>query len=1144
MLQLIAHLDVLSPPQRLWGTLLLVVVASCARPQYAPSDPVSGLAVRATTTPSQTTARAPRRTSSPSAHSSKTSTQGWSVENPPGDWGFERVSIDTTEGTWISVDVSPDGQTIVFDLLGDIYTVPITGGDATPIRAGLAWHMQPRFSPDGSKIAFTSDAGAGDNLWVMNGDGSDPRAVTTASFRLVNNPAWAPSGQFIVGKKHFTSRRSLGAGEMWLFHVAGGKGVPMTKRQTEQKDVNDPVFSPDGRYLYFDRDATPGPYFEYNKDSTKQIYVIERLDRTTGNIITIAGGPGGAARPTPSPDGRWLAFVRRVDYSTTLFIKDLRSGEERPLYSGLERDNQEIWALHGVYPNMAWTPDSKTIVFWDDGGLKRVDAISGQVTNIPFRVRTTKRVAAVVRPTQTVAPDEFDVKMLRSVVVSPTEDRVAYVALGHIWVKRLPDGTPHRLTTSNDRFEHDPAFSPDGRSIVFATWSDASLGDLRIASVRGGDTRVITRRPGHYIRPKFSPDGSTVVFERVSGGYLRAPRYSDEPGIYRVSSAGGKAERLAVDGTHPHFGSRSDRLYFRRSASDDTKDTRSLIALDLTKRTEQTLYTSEGAQAFLVSPDGQWLAFKDGFNVFITPVAQSGRTIALSPNNTAVPIAKVTRHAGASISWSADAQTLFWSLGPKLFRRPLTDAFAFVAGAPRELPDPPAEGTPIGFKVEADVPAGAIALVGARIVTMKGEEVFDPGTVVVERNRITAVGPSNEVEVPFGALEIDVEGKTIIPGLIDAHAHGAFGTYGIIPQHNWGQFANLAFGVTTIHDPSNDTEMVFSAHEMQRAGLIRAPRIFSTGRILYGAAGADYKAQVDNLDDALFHLQRLKAVGAFSVKSYNQPRRDQRQQIIEAARRLGMQVMPEGGATFMHNMTMLVDGHTTIEHNIPVETMYDDVFQLWSVSDVAITPTLVVAYGGIMGERYWYEKMDVWKHPRLTTFVPRYVVEPRARRREKAPLGDYNHFAAAKGLKKLIDRGRLVNTGAHGQLAGLGEHWEIWMFAQGGMTPHEALFAATINPARTLGMAADLGSIEVGKLADLVVLEENPLDDIKNTDSVHFVMLNGRLFDAKTMDQVGHDIDDIGSRAFGAGPGALGIGKWWGSRTTVGPAHTRCSCGL
>ena len=1142
MLDVVARLR--SWPRFAMPTLWLVLSAC-----IAPQTPAPMAAPTKAATPPPPTASAATPYSPPGVAGSQPADPAndkdkteWDVENPPGNWGWKQVAIDTTEGTWMNLDVSPDGRTIVFDLLGDIYTLPMAGGDATPIRTGVAWHMQPRFSPDGTKIAFTSDAGAGDNLWIMNRDGSDPKQVTKEKFRLVNNPNWDPSGQYLVAKKHFTSKRSLGAGEMWLYHVSGGNGVQMTKRPTEQKDVNDPAFSPDGRYLYFDRDATPGRFFKYAKDSSKQIYAIERLDRHTGEIIKVAGGPGGAARPTPSPDGRKLAFVRRIDYTTTLFVRDLDSGEERPLYAGLDRDNQEIWALHGVYPAMAWTPNSRRVLFWDDGHIKSVDATSGQIVEIPFRVQASKRVAEVVRPKQTVAPERFDVKMLRSVAVSPAGDRAAFIALGHLYVKALPNGKPRRLTSGEDRFEHHPSFSRDGRSIVYATWSDKSLGDIRVISARGGRARVITRRPGHYVRPTFSPDGRTVVFERVSAGYLRNPRYIDEPGLYRVSAGGGPAEKLTKNGAYAHYAQRSDRLYFLRSKGDETSDTRTLIALDLKKRKERVLYTSKSAQAYLVSPDGNWLAFRDGFNVYVTPFVETGRTVAIAPKSKAVPVAKVTKHAGDYLSWSADSRSLHWAHGPELFTRPLTSAFTFLDGAPEKLPEPPATGTPLGFSVAADVPRGAIALTGGRIITMNGDEVIESGVVVVRRNRIVAVGASDAVAIPKDALVVDVQGKTIIPGLIDAHAHGALGTSGIIPQHNWTQFANLAFGVTTIHDPSNNTEMVFSASEMQRAGLIRAPRLYSTGRILYGAAGVDYKATIENLEDAKFHLNRIKAVGGFSVKSYNQPRRDQRQYVMEAARQLEMQVMPEGGATYMHNMTMIVDGHTTIEHNIPVETMYEDVMQLWAGSDTALTPTLVVAYGGIPGEYYWYEHDDVWRHKRLRTFVPRYVVDPRARRRQKAPKGDYNHIKAAEGVKALVDRGRLVNTGAHGQLAGLAEHWEIWMFVQGGMTPLEALRSATMNPARTLGMQADIGSIETGKLADIVVLDKNPLENIRNTDSVHFVMLNGRLYDASTMDQIGNDIDDVGSKAFGTGPDALGIGKWWGVPFGTGPTHIHCSC--
>jgi Tol biopolymer transport system component len=252
----------------------------------------------------------------------------------------------------MSLDVSPDGAEIVFDLLGDLYTLPIAGGEARSLTSGIPWDMQPRYSPDGKSIAFTSDRSGGDNIWVVARDGSKPQQITKESFRLPNSPAWTPDSQYVAARKHFTGTRSLGAGEIWLYHRAGGEGLQMTKRATEQKDEGEPAFSPDGRHLYWSQDTTPGKFFEYSKDPNDQIYVIKRLDRQTGKIVSFVTGPGGAIRPTPSPDGKSLAFVRRVRYKSTLFVKDVESGIERPVWDGLERDMQETWAVHGVYPGI------------------------------------------------------------------------------------------------------------------------------------------------------------------------------------------------------------------------------------------------------------------------------------------------------------------------------------------------------------------------------------------------------------------------------------------------------------------------------------------------------------------------------------------------------------------------------------------------------------------------------------------------------------------------------------------------------------------------------------------------------------------------------------------------------------------------
>jgi imidazolonepropionase-like amidohydrolase/Tol biopolymer transport system component len=1025
----------------------------------------------------------------------------WDVSNP--QLPTRDVPIDTDSGTWMSVDVSPDGKEIVFDLLGDVYALPIGGGDAKSLTSGMAWDEHPRFSPDGRFIAFTSDRGGGDNVWIIGRDGSKPTQVTKESFRLVNSPAWTPDSEYIVVRKHFTSTRSAGAGEMWLYHRSGGDGLQMTKRPNDQKDAGEPALSPDGRYLYYSQDVSPGSRFEYNKDPNTTIYAIQRLDRTTGETVRFVTGAGGSIRPTPSPDGKHLAFIRRVRYKTCLFVADVASGAETHLYDGLDRDLQETWAIHGVYPGMAWTPDSRSIVFWADGKIQRIDVASKNVTPIPFRVRDTRRIADAVGAPVPVSPAAFHTKMLRWVSVAPKGDRVVYQALGYLYVRDLPNGTPKRLTSQNEHFEFYPSWSRDGKSIVYTTWSDADFGSVRVVSSRGGSGRAVSKHPGHYVEPVFTPDGTRIVYRSVGGGFLRSPRWSRDPGVFWIPAGGGEAQKVTSDGEMPQFGAASDRVYLMRVGGDDG-DQRTLVSVELDGSDERTHLNGVYFTEIRVAPNEEWVAWTEGYQAYIAPFVRTGFRVDLGPKAKALPVKRVTRDAGESLHWSGDGTRLYWALGPQLFQRDVRETFAFVDGAPAELPPAPEKGIDIGIDRGTDVPAGTLAFVGARILTMNPQqEVIEDGVVVVEGNKITAVGRRDQVSIPAAAMTFDVAGKTILPGLVDVHWHGALATEEITPQQNWELYAALTFGVTTIHDPSNDTSEIFAASEMQKAGMIVGPRVYSTGTILYGAKGS-FKAEIDSLPDARQHMRRMQAVGAFSVKSYNQPRRDQRQQVLAAAHELGMRVYPEGGSLFQHNMNMVVDGHTGIEHSIPVARVYRDVDQLWGQSNVGYTPTLVVGYGGLWGENYWYAHTNVWGHERLTRFVPRAILDARARRPVQAPQEEYGHVLNATTAKQLLDAGVHVQIGAHGQREGLAAHWEIWMLVQGGMLPMQALRAATIDGARYLGMDSEIGSIEPGKLADLLVLDANPLDDIRNSEKVRYTLVNGRAFDAVSMDEVGH----------------------------------------
>lgn len=1022
----------------------------------------------------------------------------WDVNNPKGP--YKEFSFTVDEGTWMNLDVSPDGKEIVFDLLGDIYTMPIEGGVTKCLRSGLALEVQPRYSPDGKKISFTSDAGGGDNIWVMDKDGSHAKQITKENFRLLNNAVWTPGGDYLIARKHFTSHRSLGAGELWIYHLSGGEGLQLTPRKNDQQDLNEPSCSSDGRYIYYSEDMYPGGFFQYNKDPNNQIFVIKRYDRDKGISEQVTGGPGGAFRPQISHDGKTLAFIKRVRAKTVLYLRNLETGEEWPLYDQLSKDLAEAWTTFGVYTGFSWMPDDKNIVIWSKGKIIKVDALqANQSTNIPFKCLVKNKIADALRFKQNMNQDTFSPKVIRQATTSPNGEYLVFNAVGYLWKKKLPNGKPIRLTKGND-FEFDPSFSFDGKNLIYVTWNDTSLGRICKLdfSVPDSEPEILSKDKGIYRNPSYAPDGNAIVYVKEEGNEILGFNHTVNPGIYTMTSSGANIKLVIDHGSAPFFNHTGDRIYFQTENS--------LSSCKTDGSNERLIFKSTYGSQFRVSPDGKWVGFVDLHQVYLAAFPSIGKTIDMTAESGSVPVKKVSKDAGVNLHWSSDSKTLHYTLGDQYYSIPLSDRFEFVANKPDSLFKEPEKGISINLVVDSDRPKGIIAFKNARIITMNGNEIIEDGTVVVEGNKIKAIGTSSEIKIPFGAKEIDCKGKTITPGFIDAHAHANHFRAGITPQKHWPYFVNLAYGVTTIHDPSANSEIVFAQSELVKAGKMTGPRIFSTGTILYGADG-DFKAVINSLDDARSALRRTSAYGAFSVKSYNQPRREQNQMIIQAAREQNIEVVPEGGSFFYHNLGMIFDGHTTIEHNLPVATLYNDVIQLFAKSKTALTPTLIVCYGAPNGEYYWYQHTNVWEKEKLLRFTPRAIIDTRSRFRTMVPEEEYEngHILVSKSLKKLNDAGVLVNMGAHGQIQGIGAQWEIWMMQQGGMTPLEALKTATINPAMSLGFDDYVGSLKVGKLADLLVMDKNPLEDIHNTESIRYTMINGRLFDTETMNEMGNN---------------------------------------
>jgi imidazolonepropionase-like amidohydrolase/Tol biopolymer transport system component len=1044
----------------------------------------------------------------------------WDVNNPP--LPTKSFTLRTDEGTWMNIDISPDGKNIAFDLLGDIFSIPTEGGKAKVLKSGLAYEVQPRYSPDGKTILFTSDAGGGDNIWQMNADGSQASQLTKESFRLLNNPYWLPSGDYFVARKHFTSTRSLGAGEIWMYHKTGGAGIQLTERKNDQQDVNEPSVSPDGRYVYLSEDMYPGGFFQYNKDPNNQIFIIRRYDTKEGKIENLIGGPGSAFRPIPSRDGKKLAYIRRDRVKTQLIIHDLETGEEKLLSNDLSKDQQEAWTIFGIYTGFSWMPDNKSIVIWSHGKLRRLDVETGQSKIIPFEVEVEHRIVEPLQAKQKCFEEEITLHAIRNCRTSPDQKSIIFNAAGYLYKMQLPDGKPTRITQGVD-FEFEPSFSPDGKSLLYVSWNDDDLGKIIKLDLITGNTKSLLSQKGIYRTPSFSPDGKWIIFVKEAGNDHQGFTYCKDPGIYIMPSEGGVAKLVTPIGQNPTFSAESDRIFFQTGGYLFGSLSKSLKSVHLNGEDERTHFTSTYVNQFVPSPDNKWIAFTELYKVYVAAMPSAGKPIILSKESKSIPIAQVTDQAGVSLHWSKDSRNIFWTVGNQYYSEELSNRFAFLKAPGDSLPPFDTSFIAIDLKLKASAPNSSIAFTNVRIITMENDLVIENGFLIVDNNKIREFGPMSEFQlISFKPSKtMDLKGSTIMPGMIDVHAHlGAF-RFGLSPQKHWQYWANLAYGVTTTHDPSSNSEMTFSQSEMVKTGRMIGPRIFSTGTILYGADG-DFKATIEDEDDARFALKRTKAWGAFSVKSYNQPRRDQRQMIIKAAKESDMLVVPEGGSFFYHNMTQVADGHTGVEHNIPVVPLYKDVIEFWKFAGSANTPTLIVNYGSINGENYWYQKTDVWKKDRLLRFTPRHIIDSRSRHRTMIPDEEYEngHILTSRSCNKLQQNGVNINLGSHGQIQGLGAHWELWMFVQGGMTPLQALKCATINGAKYLGMDSEIGSLSKGKLADLIILTENPLQDIRNSETIQYTMINGRLYNCDDMSQV-YPESSQGPQFYWQKPGAV-----------------------
>jgi len=1033
---------------------------------------------------------------------------GWDVA----DTGQPSVTAEfaLTEGTWMSLDVSSDGRTIVFDLLGDIYAIPAGGGEARLVHGGPAMQRSPRFSPDGARLLYLSDASGSDNLWTSDPDGSGPRQVTHETVDLLTGPAWGPKGAFVAAARMESTVAKLHASEIRLFDLRGGAGKVLVPAPANTENVHEAQFSADGRYVYYTEKVSGPSASRVYIDANHMNYAIRRRELSSGKVEELVRGFGGATTPALSRDDKRLAFVRRVKDKTVLFVYDLATGEQRPVFDRLDRDAQADFIGQGLYyPQYAWFPDNRHVAIWARGKLQKVDTETGAATEIPFRAHVRQQLTTPARPANTLAPERFTVKAIRQLAVSPDGGTLLFNGLGQLWRKPLAGGQPHRLS-AGALPQSEPSYSPDGRRVAYVEWNDEAGGSLRIADAAG--SRLVLASRGAVREPSFSPDGRTLLY-KIDQGDACLGGHEARPGLYLVPAAGGDSRYVTEPGGAPMFSPDGNRVWYTRETyvGDDMVTTLESVDLGGQDRREHARTRNADTSELRISPDLRWIAFRDRQQYYVTPFSAAGGPIVVGAQERSGPVTRISDGGGYNLVWSRDSSRVYWTLGESVYSAQV------AAGRVGTL-----HGR-IGLEAASDRPEGVLALVGARVITMQGERVIERGAIVVRDNRIEVVGDAAEVTIPRGAKVIDVSGKTIMPGLVDMHGHVDncyYSSSGLTPQKQATHYAALAYGVTTNYDPYSSELPTYAMSEMTKAGLMVGPRAIDSGLVAYGRTGKSDSVYlpIQGLDDARTLMARKVALGGLTVKSYRQPMRSQRQMLVKAGREAGVLVDVEGESHLFNNITMIQDGHFNLQHNMPVATYYDDIVQLMAHSQVSHTPTLVMLFGELIGENYLYQTTRAWEDPKAQKFVQvttsgysplgtPYGGPPHVRNMTTIhaadELWDIGFRSVARSIKKLDDAGVVVNAGSHGQVSGLAMHWEMWLLSQGGMSNLSVLRTGTLNGARTLGLDKEIGSLEPGKLADLLVLDKSPLDDIHHSNSVRYTMVGGRLYDAHSMDEIG-----------------------------------------
>lgn len=1006
--------------------------------------------------------------------------QGW------GWAGSERlVTFDTDSFTSSNIDVSPDGKSLVFDLLGQVYRVPVSGGRAEQVTNDGGWNRRPRYSRDGLKIAFQSDRDGQFDLWESRLDGHGLVRYSNEGFGgMWQGPAW-DSNDNIVG---FVD--SYGVKEAWYWSAPFQKHL--IYRQEDSLIQQKPEFDSIGKFIYFGGDGI------YRKSLVDG--VVTRIDHPASSGFGFT-----YHRLKLSFNRNVISYYVRSTldheglkgYACTLNSIDLGNGHH-VTYESSERPCNSFESIEAEIPDQAMMPDGSAIFTNAAGKILRFDSFTGLMNIVPINAPVSRVIASHVSSAgQQVHTDGYvHARVIRWPHAVDESKEIVFSAFSKIYVKNLKTEIIRRFSSGNES-ENSPAISPDGKWLAYATWSDLELGHIMVAPLSGGDSRRVTRRAGRYLNPSWSHDGNKIIFvsddDRDALNGISGVNRSGSMSLHLASVSGGRPPiRIArvaplpwnTRRYHPvaSFLPGDKRVIFLTQRAGLAQLSLETVGVDGKDRHQHAWL--QGLDEAAVSPDGRHIA-----------IVRQGRLhiVGLNledPANTLKDLTVADRDAvdgidPVHVSW-VNSRRLVWAEG--------ADVHNYIVG-----------DTSSTILTTLDVirplfrPSGCLAFQNARLITFTDSQPIEDGTLVMCGNRITAVGASSSIVIPKGVKEIDARGTTIIPGLVDAHAHAHNNGFEIWPQQDPAYVGSLAHGVTTIFDPQTHSLDPFGRAELVEVGDVIGPRVYASGSSLMGndeygdERSSNMKSPIRTIEQARELLQARVRYGAGPIKSYADNRRDRRQLLANAAREFGVMVTSHP-ASYDDALIGLLDG-IMVEHGLMVNDdieLQDDVINFVSSSGLAINFEHLGAF------KYSIDSTNC-KLRRLNPMVS--LLGLAERKLQASQIVLRIHQKEARLAAQLSSRGALITVSAHGNFVpGLATHHEMWALVDsGGLQPIDALRIATINGARKIGKESLLGSLETGKLADFVVLNSNPLESIQNSTDIRYVVRGGTIFDGPTV---------------------------------------------